>query len=172
MAEQKQPHKESALRAYVWCPMNNGQMLIEFNHGDTINDLLRVVREKWGIKLPTTKTPRGEMWAGWNVLGQTEDGSYVPLHIDDHIPRSPEELSSWMGWRDEPEEKDKAKAERDHYRWIISHGLHVDVGALHGRRGSSYDSLDRMVRAEHLEWPRAEDSADIKLCIVTAIAGG
>lgn len=168
MAEQAQPHTDSALRAYVWCPMNNGQMLIEFNHGDTINDLLQVVRQKWGIKLPTTKTRRGEMWAGWNVLGQTEDGSYVPLHIDDDIPRSPKELSSWVA---EPEVKDTAKAERNQIRWIISHGLEVDVGKFHGHR-VPYDTFDGMVRAESLEWPHAEDSANIKLCIVTAIAGG
>lgn len=171
MAEQAQPHVESALRAYVWCPMNNGQMLIEFNQGDTINDLIQVVRQKWGINLPTTKTRRGGMWAGWNVLGQTAEGSYVPLHIDDHIPRSPEELSSWIGRRAKPEAKDRVKAERDNDRWIISQGMHVDVGVFDGHKVLR-DSFDEMIPVGHLEWPNAEDSANIKLCIVTAIAGG
>lgn len=171
MVEQARQPTDPTFRAYVWCPMNNGQMLIEFNYGDTIKDLLQVVRQQWGIKLPTVNTRRGEMWAGWNVLGQAEDGTYIPLHVDDRIPRSPQELGSWMEPRFEPKDKGIAKTERNHNRWIISHGLEVNVDAPDSLR-EFYKAFDKMIPAENLEWPHVEDSANIKLCIVTAIAGG
>jgi len=160
-------HK-TTFRAYIWCPMNNGQMVIEFNRGDTIGNLLSEVRRAWGIDLPTSKTERGYTSAGWNVLGKTPDGSYVPLHVDDVIPSSPFDMQELM----RPEGRTASpSAERNRFRWIVSYGLTVDVSGQ-GDAKERDEIFARMIPPRALRWPESGERADIDLCIVTAIIGG
>jgi len=92
----------------------------------------------------------------------------VPLHLDDDIPLSSKELSQW--YKSEEEEyalsrrvkRPSEKASRDRHRWIMMQGMEVNTGAS-GRHGWW---------REEMRWPDTDESVDINLCVVVAIAGG
>ena len=165
-------------RAHVWCPMNKGHMIIEYSPGDKMGDLIRVLRERWGIALPTSRGGFEYAAAGWNVLGEGADGVNVPLHIEDDIPLSPRELSEWLdrggrggrrAFGNERFEDGVEVGERDWYRWMMTTS---DMRGMHVETGSSDEERDDLHHAEHWRWPGMDEPVDINLCVVVAIAGG
>ncbi|KAF0145433.1 MAG: hypothetical protein FD156_1003 [Nitrospirae bacterium] len=170
--------------------MNEGQMIVEYTPNDKIADLLKALKEKWGIELPVTKTLYNPMRAGWNIVGKAADGLYVPLHESDNIPLSSKELNGAFerfGSISRKIADNFEDDERDMFRGYLMFGMEVQAGSStagfdpvetgyyqkmkkYDKNGNLLNTNDEPKKA--FTWPTTNEPVDIELCVVVAIAGG
>jgi hypothetical protein len=167
--------------AHVWCAINRKELIVSFRENTRISDLIVELQKTWGVTLPRSR--RSERYgAGWCALARDGEGIYVPLHLDDVIPKSTADLASVLArskachgeerrrWREGDDSKvNSCTAESLHEieRYELSRSMAIEIGDLSERH-----EFIRMWDINEI-WPQHQGApVNIELCIVISIQGG
>ena len=157
-------------RAFLWCPATESSLVLEFGRGDRVRDVIRVAQEALG-DLPFEEGHRHLQ--GWRLCAEGREGVMVPLHLDEEVPVSVDEVESLL-------------AAVDHSRRARERAdiLHIFGAVLRPSRSSKemwdqehfYEFRGRRFHGEPmrsgLSWPDSGEPVNVRLCVILAIAGG